>query len=139
MRSLRMGFIDWLKRPWHRHCPRAPIQRAHRFMVPRLEQLESRVTPDITLTNAFLVDSHDHAVAAPDKGEMAFIQANWTTQGLPADASYRISYNVDGVDLYSSTVTFGAGHTQTESWYWYRGGWFAAPGTHNVTVTIDPT
>jgi len=134
-----MGFIDWLKRPWHRHCPRAPIQRAHRFMVPRLEQLESRVTPDITLTNAFLVDSHDHAVAAPDKGEMVFIQANWTTQGLPADASYRISYNVDGVDLYSSTVTFGAGHTQTESWYWYRGGWFAAPGTHNVTVTIDPT
>jgi murein DD-endopeptidase MepM/ murein hydrolase activator NlpD len=104
-----------------------------------LEQLESRLTPDITLTNAFLVDSHDHPVAAPDKGEMVFIQANWTTQGLPADASYRISYNVDGVVLFSSTVTFGAGHSQTESWFWYRGGWFAAPGTHNVTVTIDPT
>jgi hypothetical protein len=104
-----------------------------------LEQLEHRVTPDITLTNAFLVDAQDHAVTAPDKGEEVFIQANWTTQGLPSDASYRISYNVDGVILYSSTVTFGAGHTFTESWYWYRGGWFAAPGTHNVTVTIDPT
>src|SRR5262249_3762110 len=62
-----------------------------------------------------------------------------STQGLPANAMYRISYNIDGIYLYSSTLTAGAGHTQTEYWYWWLGGWYASPGTHTVTVTIDPT
>jgi murein DD-endopeptidase MepM/ murein hydrolase activator NlpD len=105
----------------------------------RLEELESRITPDINLTNAFLVNAHDQPVTVPDKGEEVFVQANWSTQGLPADAMYRISYNIDGIYLYSPTLTAGAGHTQTEYWYWWLGGWYASPGTHTVTVTIDPT
>jgi hypothetical protein len=104
-----------------------------------VEPLEDRVTPSITLTNAFLVDYNDHPVTVPDKGEEVFIQANWTTQGLPSDASYRVSFSVDGVTLYSNYVTWGAGVSSSQSWQWYLGGWYASPGTHNVTVTIDPT
>jgi murein DD-endopeptidase MepM/ murein hydrolase activator NlpD len=116
--------------PWKRPAP--PFR-------PRLEQLEDRVTPSITLTNAFLVNYDDQPVTALDKGEEVFIQANWNTQGLPSDASYRVRFSVDGVTLSTDYLNFGAGASDSQDWQWYLGGWYAAPGTHNVTVTIDPT
>src|SRR5207302_7300553 len=45
----------------------------------------------------------------------------------------------DGITLETGYLTWGAGQSGTESWYAYWGGWFASPGPHNVTVTIDPT
>jgi murein DD-endopeptidase MepM/ murein hydrolase activator NlpD len=135
-----MRFVDLLKQRFNRSSsPRSCRRRARRLTVLRLEQLEDRVTPTITLTNAFLVDSHDHAVTAPDKGEQVVIQANWSTQGLPSDASYRVSYSIDGVTLNTNYFNFGAGSSGTLHWFWYLGRWYAAPGTHAVTVTIDPT
>jgi hypothetical protein len=111
-------------------------------VVPRLEELEPRLTPSgsVTLTNAFLVNAVGQALtAAPDIGEEVFVQADFTTQGLPADASYQISYSVDGVTLLSDPLTFGAGDSTTESSSIYLGGWFASPGPHNVAVTVTPT
>jgi murein DD-endopeptidase MepM/ murein hydrolase activator NlpD len=129
-----MRILDWLKRQTLRSCsdPRC------RSAVLWLEELEARLTPDITLTNALLVNVNDQPVTAPDTGEMVFVQANWSTQGLPGNASYRIKYDIDGVTLFSPVLTAGAGHSQTEYWYWYLGGWYASPGQHTVTVSIDP-
>src|SRR5262249_4254047 len=42
------------------------------------------------------------------------------------------------VTLSTGFLTFGAGGSGTQSWFWYLGGWYAAPGTHSVTVTVDP-
>jgi murein DD-endopeptidase MepM/ murein hydrolase activator NlpD len=92
----------------------------------------------LALTNAHLVDAHDQPVSAPDKGEEVFVEADWTTQGLPGNASYRISYTVDSVTLFSRTLTLGAGSGTVDHWAWYVGGWFAAPGAHTVSVTLDP-
>jgi hypothetical protein len=124
----------------HQSPPRPSRRRPCRFGVPRLEQLEDRVTPtgSITLTNAFVVNSANQAMT-PDLGEEVFIQADFTTQGLPSNASYRVSYSVDGVTLETGTLTWGAGASGTGFWNAYWGGWFASPGTHNVHVTIDPT
>jgi murein DD-endopeptidase MepM/ murein hydrolase activator NlpD len=135
-----MSLTAWLKRRVHRTSPRAARRPPCRFAVPRLEELEGRITPtgSITLTDAFVVNAHDLPVT-PDIGEEVFIQANFTTQGLPSNASYRVSYSVDGVILETGPLTWGAGDPGTEFWYAYWGGWFASPGTHNVTVTIDPT
>jgi murein DD-endopeptidase MepM/ murein hydrolase activator NlpD len=134
-----MWFAAWFQRKVHRSFPRAGRRPPCRFIIPHLEELESRITPSsITLTNAFVVNVHDQPMT-PDIGEEVFIQANFTTQGLPSDASYRVSYSVDGVTLETGPLTWGAGHSGTEFWYAYWGGWFASPGTHNVTVTIDPT
>jgi murein DD-endopeptidase MepM/ murein hydrolase activator NlpD len=108
--------------------------------VPAVEELENRRTPTITLTNAFLVDVNDVALSAPpDKGESVSVEADWTTQGLPSNASYRVLVSVDGITLNSDPLSWGAGVAQSQSWSWFVGSWFAAPGTHNVSVTIDPT
>ncbi len=134
-----MRRADGLKRWAQRFSPHVSPRPAQCFAVPRLEELEVRLTPTITLTNAFLVDSHDHALTAPNKGEQVYVEADWTTQGLPSNASYRVSYTIDGVTLYTNFFSYGAGSSSTGNWRWYLGGWFASPGTHNVTVTIDPT
>jgi murein DD-endopeptidase MepM/ murein hydrolase activator NlpD len=136
-----MRLASWLQRLASR-SPRSQSRSTPRRTLLRVESLEDRVTPDgtITLYNAFLVDANNNRLTAPpDKGEEVFVQADFTTQNLPADASYRVVFNLDGVTLQSYTISFGAGHSQTENWYWYLGGWYASPGTHNVTVTIDPT
>src|SRR5262249_3927676 len=51
--------------------------------------------------------------------------------------SYRISYAVDGVTQFAGPFTVGAGGAGVQSWAWYLRGWFAAPGAHTVTVTVD--
>jgi hypothetical protein len=83
-----------------------------------LEQLEDRITPtgNLVLTNAMLVNASDQSVTTPDKGEEVFIEADWTTQGLPSNASYRVSYAVDGVTFYTSYFGYGGGGSVTLSW-----------------------
>jgi hypothetical protein len=129
-----------------------------------LEELENRITPaaNITITNAFLVDVNNTPLAppdnggaapltsptspgtpetqtaAPDIGEQVFVQADFTTQNLPANASYRISFSVDGVTQESDYIDWGAGDTGPDSWNYYISGWYAAPGTHKVVVNVDP-
>jgi ELWxxDGT repeat protein len=93
--------------------------------------------PSITITNAFVVNSHLQAMT-PDIGEEVFIHAYYSTQGLPTNASYRISYTIDGVTLYSKSLSYGAGASGTPNFDWVVGGWFASPGVHNVTVSVAP-
>ena len=63
-----MRRTEALKRQGQRLSSRASHRPARCFIVPRLEELEVRLTPSISLTNAFLVDVHDHPLT-PAKGE----------------------------------------------------------------------
>jgi hypothetical protein len=76
-----MGFTDRNKQQAHPRSPRRPYQRARKTAVPWLEELETRLTPSITLTRALLVNSQDHAMPVPDKGEEVFVEADWSTHG----------------------------------------------------------
>lgn len=108
---------------------------------PRLEILEDRtlLATGVQLQSAFLCDVNGHQLSRTlDIGEEVAVEANWTTQGLPANAQYRVQYTVDGITLYSPELTLGAGGSGTGNWFWFREGWFAAPGGHNVQVTLDP-
>jgi hypothetical protein len=128
-----MRLLPWRKRHYPQSSPR-------RFVIPRVEPLEGRLAPagTITLTNAFVVNANNQA-STPDIGEEVFIQADFTTQNLPSNASYRVSYTLDGVTLYTGYLNWGAGLSGTGNWNAVWGGWFATAGTHNVNVTIDPT
>lgn len=117
-----------------------PLNRSrHCFAFPRVESLEDRLAPagNLTLTDALLVDGNNLPITAPNKGEMVFLRAEWFAQGLASDDSYRISYSVDGVVLSTIVLTDGAGNSFGQSANWYLGGWYATPGVHDVTVTID--
>ncbi len=105
-----------------------------------LECLEDRLTPsgNITVTNAFVVDGSDQPLPTINIGAIVSIQADFTTQDLPADASYVIGYTVNGLTQDSGTITSGAGVSGTDSFNYYWGGFVATPGTNQVTVTVDP-
>ena len=81
------------------------------------EFLEDRITPsgNIAITNAFVVDGNDQPLTAINIGEFVSIQADFTTQDLPADASYVVGYTVNGLTQDTGTITGGAGVAGTES------------------------
>lgn len=91
-------------------------------------------SPNITIIGAYLVDAFNQPITAPVIGETVFIHVDWTTVDLTTSDSYVARYTVDGVTLDGGVVTGSAG---SATWYWYRGGWFATAGNHNVTVRVD--
>ena len=86
-----MRWLDWFKRPV-RHTPASPARR-RRPAALWLERLGDRITPaNLTLTNAFLVNSQHVAVTTPDIGERVFIEADWSSTGLLPSDSFTISF-----------------------------------------------
>lgn len=126
------GFAGRLNLPAPRHS-NAPAA------IPAIEQLEGRLTPagNIKITSALTVNIHNQA-QAPVIGEEVFVRAHFTTQNLPAAARYRVRYSMDGVPLNSTYVSWGAGYGGSAAWYMYWGGWYASPGNHTISVTVNP-
>jgi subtilase family serine protease len=113
---------------------------ARRSWWPGLEFLEERVTPTggITITDAFVVNASDQPLTVVNAGQRISIQADFTTEDLPAGASYAFDYDVNGLTRQSSYVNLGAGLSGTNSYYDYWGSFVASPGTNQVTVTVAP-
>ncbi len=134
---------------WLRHLCRHSLAKRNRPGVRRArrrfaslfaEVLEDRTTPagNLFITNAFLVDSNDHVLNTVNPGEAVYVQANYTTQNLPANASYHLSFDVNGFTLNTSTTTAGAGSSGTGTWFFYWGYFLPTLGTNQVTATVDP-
>ena len=96
------------------------------------------LTGNITITNARVVNGADQRMTTVSAGQEVYIEADFTTLALPSTASYRVSYDVNGVTLDSGYVTWGAGDSGAENWYLYWGYFVASPGTNQVTATVDP-
>ena len=106
-----------------------------------LELLENRITPtgNIAITNALVVDASGQSLECDQhRRAMVYIQADFTTQDLPADASYVVGYTVNGLTQDTGALTLGAGSSGTGSFDANWGGFIATPGTNQVTVTVDP-
>ena len=82
-----------------------------------LEHLEDRLTPagNIAITTALVVDGTGHPLSTINVGEYVSIQADFTTQDLPGDASYVVGYTVNGLTQESGPLTWGAGSSGTSS------------------------
>ena len=65
----------------------------------------NRLTPtgNIAITNAFVVDRATRPLTAINIGEFVSIQADFTTQDLPGNASYVVGYTVNGLTQDSGT------------------------------------
>ena len=92
---------------------------------------------NLQMSSAFLVTGVGKPIAAPQIGEMFFVQANWTISNLTANDRYLVRFSVDSVSLDSPVISGQAGTGL--GWSWGLGGWLATAGTHTVTVTIDAT
>jgi subtilase family serine protease len=92
----------------------------------------------ISITNAFVVNGSDVALNNLKAGQEISIHADFNTTSLPSNASYEIAYDVNGITLDSSVVTYGAGGSGTSSWYYHLGNFIASPGTNQVIVSIVP-
>src|SRR5947207_1290860 len=101
-----------------------------------LTTLEDRLAPaNLHITSAILVDASNVTETAPVTGQMMYFRAGWTTTGLAGGETYIVRFSVDGVPADSSTRPGAAGTNL--SYTYFRGGWYAAPGSHTVTVTVD--
>ena len=105
-----------------------------------VEILEDRTTPagNIVITSSMVVDSSANPLSVVNPGEPVYIRANFTTQGLPSGASYRVSNTVNGFTEFTSFTNAGAGNSGTQSWFFYWGVFIPTAGTNQVKVTVDP-
>lgn len=102
------------------------IQRAARSTTTAV------TSPNLTISSLIIVDANN-VPANPVLGQMVLARATWTVSGLAAGTQYVVRFAMDGVQVDSGTITHGG----DGSYYWYRGGWYASPGSHTVTATID--
>jgi hypothetical protein len=107
---------------------------------PGLEFLEERLTltGNIAITGVSVVDANNEPLTTVNVGDWVYIQADFTTQDLASNASYRVGFTVNGLTLQSSYVTWGAGSSGTSTWDLYWGAFMASPGTNQVTAIVDP-
>jgi subtilase family serine protease len=128
----------------HSQVPRrrpAEARRLRRFALrPELESLEERLTltGNMTITGVSVVGANDQPLPVVSVGESVYIQADFTTQGLPRNASYRVGYTDNGLTLDTGYLDWGAGSLGTGYWVAYWGTFIASPGANQVTVTVDP-
>ncbi len=102
-----------------------------------VEPLEARclLAANIQLTSAYLVDPALNPLTTPVHGERIYMRANWKTTDLTTQDKYVVRFWVDGVALDSALITGSPGNDL--SYYWWHTGWFASPGLHSATVTVD--
>jgi subtilase family serine protease len=105
-----------------------------RIFVPRLEQLEDRITPTgtITITSVSLLDASGNPLTTANVGQQVYVNADYTMQGLPSNTPFRLDFTVNGFTKYDD---LNSNETPPQNW----GSFIATPGTNNVTVTVDPS
>ncbi len=67
---------------------------------------------NITITGASVVNSNDQPLSSVNAGESVFIQVNFTTQGLPSSAAYRIGFTVNGFTEDTGNLTWATASRQ---------------------------
>jgi Bacterial Ig-like domain (group 3) len=117
-------------------------RQARRFQIaPLIELLEPRTVPsgNIAITGAWVSDSAGAPLTNVSAGQWMYLAASFTTQGLPAGASYCVGFTLNGLTVDSDDVTWGAGVPGTQSWTDVWGRFLATPGINQVTAVVDPT
>lgn len=105
-----------------------------------VQELEDRLTPaaNITITDVYLADQNGNTVTTATANEPVYIVTDFATQDLPSNASYRLSFEMNGVTMYTSYVNWNAGVSGSDTAWAYWGYFYPTPGTNQVSVTIDP-
>ncbi len=140
MQSFLRAFLSArLKINTRRKCLASSPSRNRGFALA-LDKLEDRLllSANLALTSGSVVNSSGQPLTSISAGQVVTIKGTFSTAGLPSNASYHISFTVNGLTQPDSNVTYGAGVAGTETWNADSFGFYASPGTNQVTVTIDP-
>ncbi|HVT89051.1 MAG TPA: NPCBM/NEW2 domain-containing protein [Tepidisphaeraceae bacterium] len=103
------------------------------------EALESRclLSGNIHMVGVSLVDQSFNPISTPSAGSQVYLKIDFTTVGLPANATYNVSPTVNGYTS-SFPVTWGAGNPGTDNWSFYYGLFPIVRGTATASATLDP-
>jgi murein DD-endopeptidase MepM/ murein hydrolase activator NlpD len=105
----------------------------------RLLRLEDRLAPaNLAIMSAQLMDNQfpPSPQPVPILGQRLFIRADWTVTATNGTDQFAVQIAVDGVPIetgnYFTTIGTNVPYDVTLN------GWYAKPGPHTVTVTLDP-
>ncbi len=90
---------------------------------------------NIEITNAYFIDPYGNPLTTLVVGEQPFLRAEWKTMDLTSQDQYSVRLTVDGVSLPSTNFFGSPGVDVPQSIV--RLGFFASPGPHTFTVTLD--
>ena len=126
--------------PVSRDCSNRDRHAARFSLRPSLEFLENRLTltGNIVATSASLVSTTDQPLSSVSAGEHVDVELEYTTEGLPSNASYNFAFTVNGFTLDSPYFSNGAGGSGTQNWNYHYGYFVASAGTNQVTAVVDP-
>lgn len=89
---------------------------------------------NLQLTSAGIADGIGNPQPYLLVGQQIVMRAEWASYNL-LGSNYTVGFFFNGIRLDSSLITGVAGNT---GYWWYRYGSFASPGTHTLTITVDP-
>src|SRR5262249_26516316 len=118
--------------------PTTPARPAAR---PRFEALEDRqlLAANLWITDAYLTDAMGNKLTSAAAGSLVSVQAEFKTQGLPANAKYVVRFSLDNDSRTRGVPTWGAGGVGTGSYAARLGEWVVTSGFKAVKAEIDAT
>jgi murein DD-endopeptidase MepM/ murein hydrolase activator NlpD len=102
----------------------------------RAEALEERAAPaNLRITNLVLSDGDGNPISSVPLGEQVVLRADWVSDDLAAGQQYFVRFTLDGVNFDNPPVSADPGPGLQYSEVGMT--WFARPGSHTVSATID--
>ncbi len=105
-----------------------------------IESLEDRMmlAANLWVTDAYLTDMNGNALGSSAAGARnVYVQAEFSTQDLPAGAQYVLRYTLAGSSRTSDPINWGAGQAGVRSWVALLGDWVLNPGAQTATAVVD--
>ncbi|XZE55493.1 peptidoglycan DD-metalloendopeptidase family protein [Planctomycetaceae bacterium SH139] len=95
----------------------------------------SGAAPNLRLTNTTLLrDASGALVESIPIGQMVAIMVQFETEGIPNGTSFDIGFSMNGVEKVWENITWATG---SGNWFAWTSGWYAGPGEHSLSVTLD--
>lgn len=106
----------------------------------RVESLEPRtmMATNIAVTDAYLATADGKRLDSVAEGSLVSVQADFSTQGLAANANYTAKLTIDN-DSRFIQLDWGKGSVAVGNWSVNLGDWVVRPGLHQVSAELDST
>ena len=132
-------FLGWLIGKTRRDLYSARHSRRSAFGYA-FERLEYRITltANISVTDVSLLDASFNPAPTVSPGQRVFVEVDFQTVDLPADASYNISFTVNGFTLSTGPLTIGAGVAGATNHGYDWGQFVITPGSNQISANVDP-
>ncbi|MFN7878340.1 MAG: peptidoglycan DD-metalloendopeptidase family protein [Pirellula sp.] len=91
-------------------------------------------TPNLRLNTARIADGLGNPQSHLLVGQQIVLRADWSSFNVQG-VSYTVGFYFDGIRVDSNEITAVGGNL---TYWWYRYGTYASPGTRTLTIVLDP-